>query len=184
MKADDLPINSPCDEDWSAMRGDSENVWPVQEHYNSELPKALKMYNSPDQRLKPVGSVQAAIGPYGHFDMFGQVWQFCSDLGYLPIHGNDAYEKPWGQLQKHKIGRMLKSKPAFHFDRALVKCGSFLSFQQPEGLMIDARVKVQTTDVLESLGFRLAKSMAPGYDFLFSLKRVKFSSSVFEKVPT
>lgn len=24
MKADDLPINSPCDEDWSAMRGDSE----------------------------------------------------------------------------------------------------------------------------------------------------------------
>ncbi|MEZ4382137.1 MAG: hypothetical protein R3A79_12375 [Nannocystaceae bacterium] len=24
MKADDLPINSPCDEDWTAMRGDSE----------------------------------------------------------------------------------------------------------------------------------------------------------------
>ncbi|MCB9877331.1 MAG: SUMF1/EgtB/PvdO family nonheme iron enzyme [Planctomycetes bacterium] len=164
-----------------AMRGDGENVWPVQDHYDSNLLRALRMFNGQDQHLKPVGSVQAATGPYGHFDMFGQVFQLCSDLGYLPLHGNDDYNKTWDKLQKNKLGKMLTAKPPFDYIHTPVKGGCFLSFQQPEGLMIDARVRVQTSDVLESVGFRLAKSTTPGYDYLLSLKRIKFSSSVFEK---
>ena len=47
--------------------------------------------------------------------------------------------------------------------------------------MIDARAPMQTSAVFESMGFRLAKSLLPGYDFLYSLKRIQFDSSAFQK---
>jgi hypothetical protein len=61
---------------------------------------------------------------------------------------------------------------------ALAKGGSYLSFQEPIQLMLDTRAPVGTIDVMESLGFRLAKSLRPGYDMLFSLLRGPFNKGL------
>ncbi|MFK7742261.1 MAG: formylglycine-generating enzyme family protein [Planctomycetota bacterium] len=169
-----------------AMRGDGEHTWPLGEQgkdvYSSDLLKKLGMGKSSDYHTKPVGTVAAATGPYGHLDLFGQVWHFAGDLGYEPLHGDmDDWLKFWKALQKDKVGRLLEKKPLWAVDRAIARCGSYLSYGEPIQLMIDARAPIQTTDVLESLGFRLAKSLQPGFDYIYSLRRVEFNSGMLKK---
>lgn len=168
-----------------AMRGDGRTIWPTvgddpkADAFSEEILKKLKIANSGDWVQKPVGTVQAAVGPFGHVDMFGQIWQLCGDLGYEPVHGDAAFSAEWKNLQKNKIGKLLDSPPEWRPEFAIAKGGSYLSAQEPVQLMIDQRAPVQTTDVLESLGFRLAKSLKPGYDFIYSLQRVSFSRNAF-----
>ena len=169
-----------------AMRGDGLHSWPGGEQddaWSAKKKDLLGMAKTTDLRVKPVGSVAGATGPFGHVDMFGQVWQLCGDLGFQPIHGDiKEFVKTWEKgLQKHKLGRMLQNKPTWRGNFIIAKGGSFLSYQEPVQLLIDARAPLQTTDVLESVGFRLAKSLQPGYDFLYSLKRIQFDSSAFAK---
>jgi hypothetical protein len=89
--------------------------------------------------------------------------------------------KQWGLLNKHKTARIVEKKPLFQGHMTIAKGGSFLSFQEPVQLMLDARAPITTTACLESLGMRLAKSIAPGYDFLYSLQRVQFNTEAFAK---
>lgn len=172
-----------------AMRGDGTHTWPGGEQgedadkWSAKKKDLLGMAKTTDLKVKPVGTVTGAAGPYGHVDMFGQVWQLCGDLGFQPIHGDmDAFVKTWDKgLQKHKLGRMLEKKPTYRGNYIIAKGGSYLSYQEPVQLMIDARAPMQTSAVFESMGFRLAKSLLPGYDFLYSLKRIQFDSSAFQK---
>ncbi|MCU0865478.1 MAG: formylglycine-generating enzyme family protein [Planctomycetes bacterium] len=169
-----------------AMRGDGTHTWPTAvpgdaatDVYTVELLKKLQMFNSRDQVLKPVGTVQAAVGPFGHVDLFGQVWQLVGDLGYRPIHGAEVFADEWKKLQKDKVGALLKSPPSWRDDRVVAKGGSYLSFSEPIQLLIDARAPMLTIEVFESLGFRLAKSLKPGYDMLFSLLRGSYNRNPF-----
>ncbi|MFN3241347.1 MAG: formylglycine-generating enzyme family protein [Planctomycetota bacterium] len=169
-----------------AMRGDGTHTWPGGEQddtWSRKKLELLQMATTSQLKLKPVGTVPGAVGPYGHLDMFGQVWQLCGDLGFDPIHRDmDDFVKTWEKgLQKHKLGRMLEQKPTFRGNYIIAKGGSYLSYQEPVQLMIDARAPMQTTAVFESMGFRLAKSLQPGYDFLYSLQRIQFDSSAFKK---
>jgi formylglycine-generating enzyme required for sulfatase activity len=162
-----------------AMRGDGGNTWPLAEAYTEELLKQLQIFNARDQQLKPVGTVQQAYGPFGHWDMHGQVWQLVADRGYRPINGQDEFNNEWKRLQKDKAGQLMNASPSWRDDLVLAKGGSYLSWQEPVQLMIDTRAPVMPIDVLESMGFRLAKSMRPGYDLLFSMLRGGFSRSAF-----
>ncbi|HEB52742.1 MAG TPA: hypothetical protein ENI87_05765, partial [bacterium] len=170
-----------------AMRGDGTHTWPWgaaggdQDKFTQKALELLQMAKTSDLHAKPVGTVPAAAGPFGHQDLFGQVWQLVGDVGYEPLHGVDFFLKQWKLLMKHKTGRLVERKPTFSAARAIAKGGSFLSYQEPIQLLIDARAPVQTSDVLEALGLRLAKSMQPGYDFLYSLQRVKFNRGVFAR---
>ncbi len=169
-----------------AMRGDGTHTWPGGEQddaWSAKKKDLLGMAKSTDLKVKPVGTVAGAVGPFGHLDMFGQVWQLCGDLGFGPIHGDmDEFVATWDKdLQKHKLGRMLDKKPVYRGNYILAKGGSFLSYQEPVQLMIDARAPMTTTSVFESMGFRLAKSLKPGFDYLYSLQRVEFDSSAFAK---
>ena len=123
--------------------------------------------------------MQAAKGPFGHLDMFGQIWQLLGDLGYRPINGTEAFAAEWKALQKDKVGQLLQAPPQWKDEKALAKGGSFLSGQEPIQLLIDARAPVQTDDVLEGLGIRLAKSVKPGYDAMYSAMHGLFSKSAF-----
>ncbi|MEO6593351.1 MAG: SUMF1/EgtB/PvdO family nonheme iron enzyme, partial [Planctomycetota bacterium] len=156
-----------------AMRGDGKQVWP------DKLLEARQMSKPGKHVLEPVGTVQAAVGPYGHVDLFGQVWQFCGDLGFGPMHGIDAFESAWKLLQKNEVGALLDQKSCWRPELAIAKGGSYLSYQEQIQLLIDARAPIQTVDALESLGMRLAKSLRPGYDYLYSLQRVEFSRQPF-----
>ena len=168
-----------------AMRGDGARTWPGSANdpdvFDDRMKKLLRMAKTSDLRTKPVGTVDGATGPYGHVDMFGQVWQLVGDLGYQPIHGMDAFLKNWKALQKDKKGRLCTRQPPFTGSKTVVKGGSYLSYGEPVQLMLDARAPIETSDALESVGFRLAKSIAPGYDYLYSLQRVEFDTSVFAK---
>lgn len=170
-----------------AMRGDGSHTWPGgdanqdQDKYTEAMLKTLGMARTQDLKTKPVGTITGAVGPYGHLDMFGQVWQMVGNRGYDPIHDMESFLKHWDLLMKHKTGRMCNAKPTYEPQKVIVKGGSYLSYQEPETLMIDARAPMETTDCLESVGLRLAKSITPGYDFLYSLQRVDFDSNAFAK---
>jgi formylglycine-generating enzyme required for sulfatase activity len=171
-----------------AMRGNGTHCWPGGERdpnsdtYTEKMLAFLGMANTSDHNTKPVGTVAGAHGPFGHWDMFGQVWQMVGDLGFEPIHHDmDFYLKQWGLLHKHKTARVVEKKPLYQGHLTIAKGGSFLSFQEPVQLMLDARAPITTTACLESLGMRLAKSIAPGYDFLYSLQRVQFNTEAFAK---
>jgi formylglycine-generating enzyme required for sulfatase activity len=177
----------PNEAEWTrAARGDGTQVWPwgnpanpATDVFTEEMLKTLKLYSSSDKVLKPVGTVAAAAGPYGHFDMFGQVWQFVADLGYGPQNGTTIFDAEWKKFQKDKTGCIVAKQPEWKADKAIGKGGSFLSWSEPIQLLVDARAPVQSIDVLESLGFRLAKSLKPGYDVLFSRLRGIYSRNYF-----
>ncbi|MBL8753466.1 MAG: SUMF1/EgtB/PvdO family nonheme iron enzyme [Planctomycetes bacterium] len=174
----------PVEAEWMrAARGDGSNVWPgsdpknpASDRYTEDLLKLLGMHGARDKKLKPTGKVATAAGPFGHQDMFGQVWQFMGDLGYGPINGPDPFAAEWQKIQKNKtIAPLLTSPPSWKDDKAIAKGGSYLSGGEPIQLLIDGRAPMQTVEVLESLGFRLAKSLKPGYDAVFSALRGSFS---------
>ncbi|MFT7535948.1 MAG: sulfatase activating formylglycine-generating enzyme [Hyphomicrobiaceae bacterium] len=174
-----------------AMRGDGSHTWPGgqrgpdHDQYSEKMLGDLGMARTSDLHTKPVGTVQGAHGPFGHWDMFGQVWQMVGDLGFGPIHDDmDFFLKQWELLQKHKTARIVEKKPTFQAQLTVAKGGSYLSYQEPVQIMIDARAPIQTTACLESLGMRLAKSIAPGYDYLYSLMRVQFNTEAFAKDQT
>lgn len=168
-----------------AMRGDGSRTWPGPEDardvYDGKMLELLGMAKSSDLHTKPVGTVAGAVGPFGHLDMFGHVWQLVGDLGFNPMHDMAFFLKNWKDLQKHKQGRMCEIKPPYSGSKAIAKGGSYLSYGEPVQLMLDTRAPLETSDAVESVGFRLAKSIAPGYDYLYSLQRVEFDTGAFAK---
>ncbi|HZN38354.1 MAG TPA: SUMF1/EgtB/PvdO family nonheme iron enzyme [Planctomycetota bacterium] len=182
-----LGMRLPNEAEWTrAARGDGTQVWPwgnpadpTSDVFTEDKLKDLKIHGSRDKVLKPVGTVPAGTGPYGHLDMFGQVWQLVADLGYGPQNGATVFDAEWKKFQKDKTGCMVLSHPEWKADKAIGKGGSYLSWQEPIQLLVDARAPVQPIDVLEGLGFRLAKSLKPGYDVLFSRLRGIYSRNYF-----
>jgi formylglycine-generating enzyme required for sulfatase activity len=179
-----LGMRLPDEYEWTrAARGDGTNRWPwgtkQADHYAEACLAYLSLDKSAGQRSLPAGSIANATGPYGHQDMFGRIWQIVAGIGYNPINGSDAFNAEFGLLQKDKMGALLQSPPSWKNDRCLAKGGSYLSWQEPIQMMIDARAPMSTRDVLEGAGFRLAKSMKPGFDMLFSLVRGQYNRGAF-----
>lgn len=159
------------DEMTRAMRGDGKNVWPWgasrADVYTEDVQGLLQLGGAP----KAVGTVPAMTGPFGHTDLFGNVFQFVSDIGYTPINGREAFSVEWKKLQKDRVGKVLEAADVWKDTFVLAKGGCYLSAGEPITLLLDQRAKFQTIDVLEGLGFRLAKSLRPGYDMMLSLVR-------------
>ena len=184
-----LGMRLPHEAEWTrAARGDRAINWPWGDPQDktkdtftgNESLKLVQLYSSRDQVPKPVGSVPAATGPFGHVDMFASIWQLVSEMGYYPINGSDQFAIEWKVLQKNKTGALLKAPPLWKDTKVVAKGGSYLSARDPIQLMIDQRAPMWSDDVLESLGFRLAKSLRPGYDTLYSRLRGVYNKAPFQ----
>lgn len=169
-----------------AARGDGEHLWPwgtdeeFGDHYVEAVKKKLGLGHSSDVHLKRVGAVPYLKGPYGHLDMTGQIWEFVAGRGFRPLCSYGAFEREWKQLMRDKIAAELVSPPLWKDHNVIAKGGSYLSGQDPIQFHIDSRTPpLQTVEVQPSLGYRLAKSLKPGYDILFSLVSSDYNRDVF-----
>lgn len=157
-----------------ASRGDSANIWPSDKPdgggaFSNALLQALGIADAKDMKLRPVGS--GPVGPFGHTDLHGHVWQFVANLGFGPVNGLEAFEAAWKDLTKDV--KALKgldkvTPPEWRADQVLAKGGAYNAGSAPTMLMIDTRRPYKVDDTYEMLGFRLAKSMKPGYDMIYS----------------
>ena len=95
----------------------------MEDKYSEEMLKYLGMATTSDQKTKPVGTIAGAVGPFGHVDMFGHVWQLVGDLGFGPIHDMDTFLASWKELQKHKTGRIVELKPTYQGHKTIAKGG-------------------------------------------------------------
>ena len=182
-----LGMRLPTEEEWTrAARGDGQQVWPwgankeLGDKFQEAILDQLKLNNMRDRTLKQVGSTSFASGPFGHFDMAGQIWEFTAQLGFGPICGQKAFEAEWKRTQKDKVGQLLKDIPLWKDDGCIVKGGSYLSAGDPIQFQIDCRFRLQNDEVLEGVGVRFAKSMRPGYDQLLSLVSSDYNQDLFE----
>ncbi len=174
-----LGMRLPTEVEWTrAARGDGEHAWiwgaaqgfPGGDHYGEKALEAMVLKNYRDQKLKKPGEVKIAIGPYGHFDMAGQVWEWTATREFKPLAGEKAFQDEWTKFVKNKLTPSEGMIPPLWNDsRVIVKGGSYLSAGDPVQLHIDARIAIPTTETVDSVGFRLAKTPKPGYDALFSL---------------
>jgi len=179
-----LGMRLPTEVEWTrAARGDGTHLWPwgtsQPDVFDEKKLGFLELDKASGQKPTPIGAFANAAGPYGHQDMFGRIWQLVAGLGYGPINGQQPFDEAWAQLQKDKAGAMLTSPPGWRPDKVLAKGGCYLSWQEPVQLLIDARAPLQPADVLEGAGFRLAKSLKPGFDMLYSLVRGQYNRAVF-----
>lgn len=179
-----LGMRLPMEPEWTrAARGDGQNLWlwgsdkDIGDRWDDNVLKKLGLANLRDRKPKPVGSVQAAYGPFGHYDMVGQVWELMATRGFGRLTSD--FHSEWKKLQKDKLGGLVTDMPGAYPDFVVVKGGSYLSSGDPVQFFIDCRDKLQTVDVTESVGFRLAKSLKPGYDMLFSRIHSDYEQSLY-----
>ncbi len=181
----------PTEAEWTrAARGDAANnfVW------GTELKGLGIKRGSRYDKPWPVGKWgQMAQGPFGHQDMVLGVWEWTGDSGFFPLTKNDAFKKERKRLLKDKLFKLDKRKdnavvkrlleelptyePKFSGSRHVAK-GGWQGSKKAE-LMINMRAPMADYQTLGGLGFRVAKSLRPGYDTALSMLRLDYDISYF-----
>lgn len=170
-----------------AARGDGNQMWlwgsnkAVGDNFTDKSLTLLQLANMREREVKPTGTVKSTVGPFGHVDLTGQVWEFVASpkMTFGPINGIAKFDAEWKALMKDKIGSQVKEKPGQKDNVAVIKGGSAFSANDPIQLHIDARDKLDPTDALDVVGLRLAKSLKPGYDLLVSWVSAGYDQTMF-----
>ncbi len=144
----------PSEAEWvRAARGNTKNLYPWGNNWD---PKRVRVFKSTPL---PVDAPLDGVSPFGIMHMAGNVFEWtCSR--YKKLEGFD------------KIYRILDKKgltkgfiPPFDPGCIVVKGGSYQSADHPSlDCMIDTRGYAEMDNAIESVGFRVCKSLWPGLD--------------------
>ena len=170
---------------WAGMRLPTETEWMyaamgdkkkdfVFGKWDKKVLEDMRLVNMRDIKIRPVGDLgQTAMGPFGHQDMVGQVWEWILDSGYLPQSDKKSFQKEYERLRRDSLGKRLDVTPAFKDTDRMIKGGSYFSFNSSEyvQLRIGFRAPLVREQTVEGVGFRVAKSSRPAYDM--SLARLR-----------
>lgn len=121
--------------------------------------------------LAPVGG--GVAGPFGHLNLTGSVWEFVDSDGYFPISGSEVFSKEYDKLKKLKgAEEFLKEvDPNWSGSSRFAKGGGFTSAADPVQLRLSVRTPaIDPGNGVESIGFRVAKSIEPGRDLAAALR--------------
>ncbi len=134
----------PTEAGWvMAARGvDSQRAYPWGDDFDPLC--ANGWTGSETSRLSAVGMFPAGRGPFGHEDLAGNVWEWCSSLYWpYPYHAADGREDPGSDR-----------------DWRVMHGGSWRS--RPISVRCSARQGELPTDSFEVVGFRLARDESRG----------------------
>ena len=165
----------PEEAEWMyAAMGDKPQEFVFGGKWDPKWLEAMKLVNMRDIKIRPVGDLgQAAMGPFGHQDMTGQVWEWVLDSGYSHQSDRKSFEREYNRLRRDKLGNRLDITPNFRDTDRLIKGGSYFSVSNSTfvELRIGFRAPLVREQTVEGVGFRVAKSSRPAFDM--SLARLR-----------
>jgi hypothetical protein len=176
-----LGMRLPTEVEWTrAARGDGNHVWPWGANKNSATSSASRSSTSCCPRSAatsslPVGTVAFATGPFGHVDMTGQVWETFRTR-FAPISG--LGRRGGGSACKGEDRAGTAGAAAVARRPLIVKGGSYCR-RAIRSSSTSIPHQSEIANLLDSVGFRLAKSLKPGYDQLFSLIHTDYNRDQF-----
>lgn len=128
---------------------------------------------------------ESARGPFGHGDMVMGVYEWTNDSGMFPFDQKEfdkelkafRRSKPLRDKKDAAVRQVLEHSAPFNGSRVVTKGGWWASTGAE--LRIDTRVPREKGEFFDGLGFRVAKSGLPGYDYLQSMLRLDYDLSVY-----
>ncbi len=169
-----IGMRLPNEPEWTfAANGGLKKEYVFGETWSDKVPESVGIKIPQRAAMRPVGTMGLpARGPFGHDDLFGQVWELVIPMGYAPQTGADLFEAQVRKLRRKEA--RIKDSPDFSDRHVIAKGGSIYSFiyENWVEMRINCRAKVWEYDVIDGVGFRVAKTARPAYDMTYARMRV------------
>ncbi len=175
-------LRLPTEFEWQrAYQGNSDFPYLLGKKWDPEWKNILQVANLRQSKVKPVASVESNVSPYGIYDMMGNVWEWTmSPYSAYDMHKRFvAKMKSWSRRQGKRNADLLKwTPPYFDSARRVARGGSYQNaVKAPLVFRVSTRMPLSMGQTVESLGFRVAKSLKPGFDSTILWARRRFNTA-------
>ncbi len=169
-------LRLPFEPEWQrALMGDSKSryLWGEKWDPKNYLAK-LRYERMSKRRCREVCAAPEARSVFGLDDMIGNVWEWTQTTSAPFASFREEFNKVNKLLRKAKEDPLFE--PDFDGSRYICRGGSFITASQQAQLAFTttARFAVSGFQTTEALGFRVAKTVEPGFDTSLLWYRTRF----------
>lgn len=183
---------------WAGLRLPTEAEW--QHAYQGEKPQhyifgaewddnwlaQLELDSLKNRVLKQAGAVEANRSPFGVYDLMGNVWEWTMST----FHEYDNFDRErrdlerWAEKEKRRNPDLASFRaPLFDESKYVLRGGSYLSVgDYPLAFHGATRFPIDGGSYNEGTGFRVAKSLKPGFDATLLWARTRLQRSALADV--